>query len=167
MIKNYLKIAFRNLTKYKFTSFINVFGLTVGLTCCLLIFTFILHEISYDKFQPNADRVYRVTRIFNNQQTGAVSLNLSTVAPPFGPLLQNDFKEIEDMTRMYPNNVTPLKYNDKIFNEQKVFFADDRFVDFFDVKMLRGNPQKALIDPYSVMLTDEVAKKYFGDEDPI
>jgi len=167
MIKNYLKIAFRNLTKYKFTSFINVFGLTVGLTCCLLIFTFILHEISYDKFQPNADRVYRVTRIFNNQQTGAVSLNLSTVAPPFGPLLQNDFKEIEDMTRMYPNNVTPLKYNDKIFNEQKVFFADDRFVDFFDVKMLRGNPQKALSEPYSVMLTDETAKKYFGDEDPI
>ena len=95
MIRNYLKIAFRNLTKYKFISFINLFGLTLGLICCLLIFIFILHELSYDKYHPNADRVYRVTRRFSNPETGALSLHLSTVAPPFGPLLQNDFKEIE------------------------------------------------------------------------
>src|SRR5712671_1290533 len=85
MIRNYLKIAIRNLLKYRFISSINLFGLTVGLTCCLLILTFILHELSYDKYQPNADRVYRVTRSFNNPETGAISLNLSTVAPPFGP----------------------------------------------------------------------------------
>jgi len=167
MIKNYLKIAFRNLTKYKFISFINLFGLTVGLTCCLLIFTFILHELSYDKFQPNADRVYRVTRSFNNPETGALSLNLSTVAPPFGPLLQNDFKEIEDMTRVLQNGTTALKYDDKILNEPNVFFADDHFLNFFKTDVLKGNPQKALSDPYSVMMTEETAKKYFGNEDPI
>src|SRR5437762_1876635 len=99
MIKNYLKIAWRNLSRYKFISFINIFGLTVGLACCMLILTYIVHELSYDKYQPDSDRVYRVTRSFNNLQTGAVSLNLSTISPPFGPLLKNDFGEIEDITR--------------------------------------------------------------------
>jgi len=74
MIKNYLKIAYRNLVKYKFISFINIFGLTVGLACCMLILTYILNELSYDKYQPNADRVYRVTRTFLNPQTKTVSL---------------------------------------------------------------------------------------------
>ena len=91
MIRNYLKVAIRNLMKYKFISFINLFGLTIGLTCCFLILAYILHEVSYDKFQPNADRVYRITRTFYNGQTGTKSLNLSTIAPAFGPYLQNDF----------------------------------------------------------------------------
>src|SRR5258705_3825494 len=167
MIKNYLKIAFRNLSRYKFISFINLFGLTVGLTCCFLILAYILHELSYDKYQPNADRVYRVTRSFNNPETGALSLNLSTVAPPFGPLLQNDFKEIEDMTRVLQNGSTALRYEDKIVNEPNVFFADDRFFNFFKTNVIKGNPQKALSNPYSVMMTDETAKKYFGNEEPI
>jgi putative ABC transport system permease protein len=167
MIRNYLKIAFRNLTKYKFISFINLFGLTIGLTCCLLIFTFILHELSYDKYQPNADRVYRVTRSFNDPETGSLSLNLSTVAPPFGPLLQNDFKEIEDMTRVLQNGTTALRYDDKIVNEENVFFADDKFFNFFKATVIKGNPQKALSGPYSVMMTDETAKKYFGNEEPL
>lgn len=167
MIRNYLKIAFRNLTKYKFISFINLFGLTVGLACCFLILTFILHELSYDKYQPEAGRVYRVTRSFNNPETGALSLNLSTVAPPFGPLLQNDFKEIENMTRVLSNGTTALRYEENMFNEQNVYFADDKFFDFFRVVVLKGNPQKALTDPYSVMMTEEMAKKYFGNEDPM
>src|SRR5215213_8599898 len=146
MLRNYLKIAWRNLMKYKFISFINLFGLTVGLTCCLLILTYILHEISYDKFQPNADRVYRVTRSFNNPETGALSLTLSTVAPPFGPLLQNDFKEIEDMTRVLSNGSTAIRYEEKMFNEQNAYFADDHFFNFFKVQVLKGNPSKALSD---------------------
>src|SRR6185312_7547970 len=124
MFKNYFKIAWRNLTKYKFISFINLFGLTIGLTCCLLIFTFIFHELSYDKYQPNASRVYRVTRSFNNPETGALSLNLSTIAPPFGPLLENDFKEIENMTRVISNGQTTMKYEEKMFNEENTYFAD-------------------------------------------
>lgn len=164
MIRNYLKIAIRNLGRYKFISFVNLFGLTVGLTCCLLIFSFITHELSYDKYQPNADRVYRVTRSFNNPQTGAINLNLSTVAPPFGPLLQNDFKEIEGMTRLLQNSATSVRYEDKILTEDNVYFADDKFFDFFQVDVVKGNPAKALNDPYSVMLTEETAKKYFGNE---
>ena len=167
MIYNYLKIAFRNLMKYKFISFINLFGLTIGLTCCLLITSYILNEISYDKFQPNEDRVYRITRTFNNPQTGAVSLTLSTISPPFGPLLLNDFKEIEEMTRTLSNGTTATRYEDKMFNEENIYIADDKLFDFFEAKTLEGNPKKALVEPYSVMLTDEVAKKYFGSEDPM
>ena len=153
--------------KYKFISFINLFGLTIGLTCCFLILAYILHEVSYDKFQPNADRVYRVTRTFYNGQTGAKSLYLSTIAPAFGPYLENDFKEIESMTRVYPNGSTAVKYGDKKFNEQNTFFADDKFFKFFKVDVLQGNPAKALTDPYSVMMSEEMAKKYFGSDDPM
>lgn len=167
MIRNYLKIAFRNLTRYKFISFINLFGLTIGLTCCLLILSFILNEVSYDKYQPDANRVYRVTRNFSNPETGAVSLNLSTVAPPFGPLLKNDFGEIENMTRLLQNGTTPVRYEEKMINEENVYWADDKFFDFFKTDILKGNPKKALNDPYSIMMTEAMAKKYFGNEEPM
>lgn len=166
MLKNYFKIAWRNLTKYKFISFISLFGLAVGLTCCLLILTYILNELSYDKHNENADRIYRVTRSFNNAD-GMVTLKLGTVAPPFGPLLKNDFPDIEKVTRVYPDRKTPLRYKEKIFNESNVFWADENFFDVFTVKSVKGNPAKALTDPYSVMLSEEMATKYFGTEDPM
>jgi len=167
MLRNYIKIAFRNLTKYRFISFINLFGLTVGFTCCLLILTYIINELSYDKSNENADRIYRVTRNFYNPETGTLSLKLGSVAPPFAPLLQNDFKQIEKTTRLLQNGTTPLKYEDKIFNEEDVYWADEHVFDFFKTDMVEGNPAKALSDPFSVMLTEEVAKKYFGDEEPL
>jgi putative ABC transport system permease protein len=167
MISNYLKIAFRNLMKYKFISFINLFGLTIGLTCCLLILTYILNELSYDRYSKNSDNIYRVTRSFNNPETGAPSLNLGTIAPPFGPLLENDFKEIKKITRLLPNGQTPMRYEDKMFNEQNVFFADENLFDFFKVDVVKGNPSKALTDPFCVMLSETVAKKYFGNDEAL
>ena len=167
MIKNYLKIAYRNLVKYKFISFINIFGLTVGLACCMLILTYILNELSYDKYQPNADRVYRVTRTFLNPDTKAVSLTLSTIAPPFAPFLKNDFGEIEDLTRTISNGTTPMKYGEKMFNEDNVMFADDHFFNFFKADVVKGYPKRALSDPYTVMMTEETAKKYFGNDEPM
>jgi len=166
MIRNYLKIAIRNLLKYRFISFINLFGLTVGLTCCLLITVYILNELSYDRYNKNADNIYRVTRSFNNQD-GVVSLTLSTVAPPFGYYFPTDFPEIKKMTRLLDYGPTPLKYNDKMFNEKNIFFADENLFDVFTIKVLKGNPKKALSDPFSVMLTKEAASKYFGNEDPM
>ena len=124
MIQNYLKIALRNLLKHKFISFINLFGLTVGLTCCLLITTYIINELSYDRYNEHADNIYRVTRSFNNQD-GVVSLNLSTVSPPFGYYLPGDFPEIKKMTRLLDNGITPLRYKEKLINEKQVFFADE------------------------------------------
>src|SRR5687767_8216120 len=114
MIRNYLKIAFRNLTKYKFISSINLFGLTVGLTCCLLILSYILHEVSYDKFHPQAERTYRFSRSFHNAE-GVEALHLGAIAPPFGPLLQHEFPEIQKMTRLLPNGNTSFVSGDKRF----------------------------------------------------
>ncbi|MEO6129972.1 MAG: ABC transporter permease, partial [Ferruginibacter sp.] len=152
--------------KYKFISFINLFGLTVGLTCCLLITTYIINELSYDRYNKNAENIYRVTRSFNNAD-GVVSLNLSTVSPPFGYYFPTDFPEIKTMTRLLNTGTTPLKYKEKLINEPDVYYADDNLFDVFTLKVLKGNPKTALREPYSVMMSEEVAKKYFGDEDPM
>jgi len=166
MIKNYFKIAWRNLMKYKFISFINLFGLTVGLTCCLLITTYILNELNYDKYNKNADNTYRVTRSFNDA-AGVVSLKLSTVSPPFGYYFPTDFPEIKKMTRLLNNGTTPLKYKDKLINEPDVYFADENLFDVFTLDVFKGDPKTALKDPFSIMMSEEVAKKYFGNEDPM
>ncbi|MBA3647370.1 MAG: ABC transporter permease [Chitinophagales bacterium] len=165
-MSNYFKIAIRNLLKYKFTSFINLFGLTVGLTCCLLILAFILNELSFDRYNKNAGQIYRVTRSFNNSE-GIQELNLSSVAPPFGPLLKNDFPDIEDYTRLLPNGPTPFRYKEKIFNEPGSWYADRSLFHIFTVNVLQGDPETALNDPFCVMLTPDEARKYFGSEDPM
>ncbi|GAA4319459.1 ABC transporter permease [Mucilaginibacter gynuensis] len=166
MIKNYLRSAIRNISRHKFISFINIFGLTVGLTCCLLILTYIINEVSYDKFNINAPNIYRVTRSFNSAN-GVVNLNLGSVAPPFGPLLKNEFPDIQKTTRVYSNSGVTLRYKDKLFTERGACFAEENFFDFFTVKTLKGNPKTALADPFCVMLTEDLARKYFGNEDPI
>lgn len=164
MISNYFKIAWRNLMKYKFISFINLFGLTVGLTCCLLITTYIINELSYDGYNKNGNNVYRVIRSFNNAE-GVVSLNLSTVSPPFGYYFPTDFPEIIKMTRLLNAGTTPMKYKDKLINEPDVYFADENLFDVFTLNVLEGDPKTALKEPFSVMLSEETAKKYFGNED--
>ena len=166
MIKNYLRSAFRNIKRHPFISFINIFGLTVGLTCCLLILAYIINEYSYDKFNKNAKDIYRVTRIFYTAP-GVENLHLSAVAPPFGPLLQNAFPDIKKITRVYPTGTIALKYKEKLFNEKNSVFADENFFTLFNVPVVKGDAKNALLDPYSIMLTEEVARKYFGDENPI
>lgn len=166
MIKNYFKIAIRNLLRHRLISFINLFGLTVGFTCCLLILTYILNELSYDRYNKNADNIYRITRTFYNGN-GDATLKLSTISPPFGYYLPTDFPEIQKMTRLLNIGTTSLRYKDKLLNEQDVYCADENIFDVFTIKVLKGNPATALKDPFCVMLTEETAKKYFGDEDPI
>jgi putative ABC transport system permease protein len=166
MIANYLRSAWRNITRHKFISFINIFGLTTGLTCCLIIITYIVNELSYDKFNVNADRTYRVTRAFYSAK-GAENLHLSAVASPFGPLLQVAFPDIEKVTRVLPTGTTVLKYKDKLFNEKNGVFADGNFFDVFSVNVIKGDKKTALNDPYNVMITNEIAEKYFGNEDPV
>jgi putative ABC transport system permease protein len=167
MIKNYFKIAFRNLMKYKFISFINLFGLTVGLACCLLITSYILNELSFDRYNKNTKNIYRIERTFLNAETGALSLELGAVAPPFAPLLENDFKNIKQATRLLPVSSIPVKYGENIFNEKGLFFAEQNVFNVFDFKVTEGNPANALAEPFSVMLDQKTAKKYFGNSDPL
>ncbi|MDX1941603.1 MAG: FtsX-like permease family protein [Saprospiraceae bacterium] len=165
MLQNYFKIAFRNLLRYKIFSLVNLFGLTIGLACCLLIALFILDELSYDRYHDKADRIYRVTRSFL-ERDGSVQLHLGHVAPPFGPLIKNDFQDVEEVARLL-QNTTNFRYEDKVFTEQNVFMAEENLFKIFSVDVLKGNPDKALVDPFTVMVSDEMAKKYFGDEDPM
>jgi len=166
MIKNYLKSAFRNIKRHPFISFINIFGLTVGLTCCLLILSYVINERSYDKFNANAKDIRRVTRIFYAGKN-VESMHLSAIAPPFGPLLQSAFPDIKKVTRVLPIRTTAFHYNDKLFNEENSVFAEENFFDFFTVPVVKGNQNNALKEPYSIMLSEAMAKKYFGDTDPI
>jgi putative ABC transport system permease protein len=167
MFKNYFKIAWRNLNRNKFISFVNIFGLTVGICCCLLIAIYILNELSYDQYNKNAKNVYRIERTFLNAETGALSLKLGAVAPPFAPLLQNDFKDIKKITSLLPFNNVAFKYGDNIFNESNLFFADTSLFDVFDFDVTKGNPATALRDPFSIMLSEKTAHKYFGNADPL
>lgn len=167
MRSTHLKIAIRNFSRHKFISFVNLFGLTVGLTSCLLIVLYILHELSYDKYNERPEDIYRVTRIFKSPESEATSLHLGTVAPPFGPLLQHEFPQVQHMTRLLETSNLSFRYGEKIFSEREAFFADENLFNIFQVKILKGNPRTALSEPYSIMLSKETAARYFGNEDPV
>lgn len=162
MFKNYFKIAWRNLRKNPSYSFINILGLALGMAVSILILLYVQHELSYDKYHENSDRIYRVSREwFNNN--GETSLHLGHVAPPFGPLLEQDFEAVREAVRFY--QINPLvKYQKKAFVEDRFFFADPEVFNVFSWKMLKGDPSTALTHPDAIVLTQSAAEKYFGNE---
>jgi putative ABC transport system permease protein len=166
MLRHYITVTLRNLFKHKLISAINLFGLTIGLTCCLLILAYILHETSYDRTPPNASRIYRVTRDFYNPD-GAATLQLAAVAPVVGPLLQNDFPQIEKLSRMTLFSPVTVRHEDRILTEDSLFFCESAFLDLFGVRMLSGDARTALQEPRSVILEQSAARKYFGRQDPM
>src|ERR1700761_8076767 len=157
MIKNYLKIAWRNLMKSKVFSFINIFGLTTGITVCLMIFLFIMHEFSFDNFHVKGKNIYRVMRSFDKSKQPAPYLS-----GPYAPAFLNDFHgEIEQAVRvMNQNNL--VSYKNRPFNEKHVIFVDSNFFTFFSFPLIKGNPATALDDVNSIVLPETAAKKYFG-----
>ena len=167
MLRNYLKIAVRNITKQKGYSFINIFGMAVGLTCAILIITYIQNELSYDRFNKNADRIYRVTREwFNNN--GESNFHLARVAPPIGPLLKNDFPQIvkEEVRFLQDDNVF-LEINNNPVVENRFFWAEQSVFKIFTIHFIEGDPETALKEPLSLVITKSAAGKYFGDIDPL
>ena len=165
MIRNYLKIALRNLLKHKGFSFINVTGVAVGLACFLLIALYVRDELSYDRYNANADRIYRVTRTFLSSE-GTASLKLAQLAPPFGPLLKQDFPEIEQVVRTLGNDGL-LRYGEHSFNERDMYFADPNLFKVLSFDVTSGNTDQALVNPFSIMFSRPMAEKYFGRENPI
>ncbi len=168
MFRNYLTIALRNLWKFKQITFINIFGLAVGMAACILILLFVQNELSYDRYHENADRVYRMSREWRNTD-GETSLHLGHVAPPFAPLLKNDFPEIiQHAVRLLSDNpLITYEAGDKLIVEDNFFFADSDIFDVFTFPMVAGNPETALQEPNSLVITESTAKKYFGNDDPI
>lgn len=163
MYKNYFKTAFRNFRKNRLFTAINIFGLTAAFTSCILIVLFITQELSYDKFNVNADRIVRATMEYRS--AGTVNSVATTGTRP-GPEFQRRFPEVESYTRTYVTNRT-LKVNDRVFDEEKYLFADPSLFKMFSFPITRGNAATALDAADKVVITESAAKKYFGTEDPV
>ncbi len=157
----------RNLARNKVYSAINVGGLAIGIAACMLIFLYVKDELSYDRHHSKADNIYRITRDFLSDD-GSVSLHLARVAPPFGPLLQQDFPEIERIARTLRTTLTVEDAEkQKTFREEGIYFAEPAFVDIFDINMLKGSAHEALQEPYSILLSDKMAEKYYPHEEAV
>ena len=161
MIKNYLKIAIRNLARQKMYSLINITGLSIGIACFLLISLWVYDEFSFDRFHLNNDRIYRV-----NTMSDEMGL-ITSSSWRLGPALEEAYPEIEDFTRLWPWNRSLVKYKDKSFDEGNFYLADPAFFNIFSFKFLHGSPESALKEKYSVVLTAQTAKRYFSDENPL
>jgi len=166
MFRNYLTIAVRNLVRHKIYSFINISGLAIGMACCILILLFVQDELSYDGYHEKAGQIYRI--VVERHAKGKMKSTVSTPAP-MAPALLNDFPEIVHVVRFFnQDNPTPLvRYGDKRFYEKRFFFTDANVFDVFPFPLIRGSAQTALQEPFSVVITEEMARKYFGDEDPL
>lgn len=162
MLRNYLLIAWRNLRKHKAFSFINLVGVAVGLACFLLIALYVRDELSYDRYNAHADRIYRVTRTFLSSD-GAPSLRLAQAAPPFGPLIKQDFPEVEEMARTIQYGGL-LHYGEHRFDEDNLFLAEADLLRILSLNFVSGNPNQALANPFSIVLSRPLAEKYFGRE---
>lgn len=167
MFRNYLKIAFRNLLKRKAYTFINISGLAIGVACCLLISMYVLNELSFDQFHKKSDRIYRLTQTsLSTDETSATSTFKA------GPMLEAEYPQlVEHSVRLFnmqqPTHTMLDRETGNSFRESNFYFADSTFFEVFNGTLLRGNPNEVLDGPLSLVMTEERARTYFGDENPI
>ncbi|MGC3947662.1 MAG: ABC transporter permease [Chryseolinea sp.] len=164
MLRNYINVAIRNILKHKFFSFINIIGMTIGISACLLIVIYISNELSYDRFHTDADRIYQVAL---HGRIAGQEINTSTTCPPMAQALVSDIPEVEAATRLRALYGVPVKNEEKVFTEENVFLADSNFFEFFTFKLIKGDAHAALLEPNTVVITEEMSKKYFADENPV
>ena len=169
MFRNYLKIGWRNLMKNKAFSFINIFGLSVGLVCCMLITFYIINELSYDKFHKNINQLYQVTTTFVKEKDERSSPNTPS---PLAAAMKQEFPEIQETARMmglFAEDKTLLQYfepngNARSFYETKGYLADSTFFRMFTYHFIEGNAATALNQPNTIVITEDIAHKIFGTE---
>ena len=149
MLRNYLKIAWRNIIGNPMFSAINIIGLSIGLACCIIITLFVQYEMSFDKHWVDADRTYRVTRDFFGN-----NLELAAVAPPIAPLMKQDFPEVEDITRILPTGGIALSRGDLRIRENNLVIADPNLFEFFDLEFVTGDADTALASPLSIVMSE-------------
>jgi putative ABC transport system permease protein len=163
MFKTYVKIAFRNLWRYKIFSFINVLGLAIGMTSCFLIFLYVRFELSYDGFNKNADRIFRLVADVTNSTGTQQGYQTSA---PMARSIKAAFPEVQAITRVIPANVLVIKNNIK-FQEENALWADSSFFSIFDLPLKNGDAKTALIKPNSIVFSESAARKYFGNANPV
>ena len=160
MIKNYFKIAVRNLWKNKGYSAINIFGLAIGLCTCLLITLYITDELGYDRFYKNADRIFRIN---TDVRIGGANTHLAQTSDMMGQLLKKDYPQVEEYTRLYSNEGNKfIKKGNEFIDEKNVANADSTFFNVFTLPALEGDIKTALNEPNTVVITGSTAKKYFN-----
>ncbi len=166
MIKNYLKTAFRIITRNKAYSFLNIIGLATGMAACLLILLYVHYELSFDRYHQNASQIYRIIK----EDPGNYYLGSNQYALTPAPLAQaliDEYPEILSVTRIDSQGNNLISYGKKTFLEPVVHFADPQTFEIFTFHFIRGDSKTALQDPYSIVLSESMAQKYFGDEDPM
>ena len=166
MINNFFKLALRNFLKRKGYSLLNIIGLAIGITSCLLIFQYVAFEKGFDKFENNADNIIRLR--LDSYRQGKLSWKSATSYPAFGPTMKKDFPEVENFCRLHDADLVLSNDEKNVkFKEEKGYYADPSFLDMFNVQLLKGNSKVALNDPDKILLSEKTAKKYFGDEEPL
>jgi len=172
MLKNYLVIALRNILRHKTYSFINIIGLAVGMAACLLILLYVEHELSYDRFHEKSDRIYRIVQTI--ARTSEEKQLTTIMSPLLGPLAEDEIPEVETAVRFQPYDGVILSREavdsggERLrFYEDNFLYADSTFFDVFSFRLQKGDSQQVLAKPYSLVLTESLAQKYFGQEDPI
>ncbi|MBN2280896.1 MAG: ABC transporter permease [Candidatus Marinimicrobia bacterium] len=164
MFKNYLKIAFRNILKQKTGSIINIFGLAIGIAVCLMIFHYVTYEKSYDKFNKNYDRIYRIR--YERMQENGDAVRFASCCPPAASNIRGQFPEIEAIGRLL-NTQASVSYLDTRFFEERIFFVEPELFRILDFELLIGNAEVSLAEPGNAFISESMAEKYFGGESPI
>jgi putative ABC transport system permease protein len=166
MLNSFLQIALRNFAKRRGYSILNLLGLTIGITCCLLIFEYVAYERSYDSYNANADHIFRVQE--HDYQGGRLEASWATTSPAVGPTLKKEFPEIERFCRLFQEEIQLTNpVNNARFHEAKCFMADAAAIDMLQLKLIKGNPGTALTGLNKIILSESSAKKYFGSDNPI
>jgi predicted permease len=161
LIWNYMKIALRRIKRQRGYSFINIFGLAIGMACFILIVLWIQNELSFDKFHTNKDRLFRIQ---NKLSSGNYANSLTYALPP---ALKEKYPEVEEVARVWPWHRSLVKYKDRSFDEENYYLTDPGFFKMFTFPFIHGIPETALPDKYSVVLTQKAAQRYFGNENPL
>ncbi|MEP6614937.1 MAG: ABC transporter permease [Ginsengibacter sp.] len=178
MFKNYLKIAFRNIKSKRGYTLMNILGLAMGITCCLLIFQYVAYEKSYDNFHAKASQVVRLRLDFHDQ--GKLTMQSAAVYPGIAPMMKKEFPEVENYCRLIDTRISWLK-NEMVQNniilanddrhiqaiENSGYYADQSFLAIFNVPFVKGNPSTSLDGPNKIILSERTAEKYFGNTDPL
>jgi putative ABC transport system permease protein len=161
---HHLKIAIRNIIRHKGYAFLNIFGLAAGMACCILIGLWVLDELNYDRFHENATSICRVE---SNQNFSGRTLHIYWTPHPLGPALKAEIPEIENSTRAQNLSAQLIRYKDKAFEEYSVWSVDPSFLKMFSFPMIQGDPENALSGTSSLVMTERLAAKFFGDENPV
>lgn len=163
MIRNYLTVALRNLLRQPVYSLINVVGLAIGMAACVLIVLYIQDELSYDRYHPNADRIYRIV---DDIESGGQTIQTAGSPLSWAPALKRDYPEVEQFVRMRGTASSWLFHRETTqFYEKKVVWAEDGLFDLFDIPLVAGDPKTALVEPFTIVISEEMAAKYFGSEE--